>query len=157
MPPDPIGTQILNYCVALDRANDPVMNDCNAFVKKVAGRFGVPINPNFDADEIVEAFPATPFTKTTTDPATAMLWANDGLVVAGMTLSQLEANPSYGSHTNGHVAIVHPAADTAHPGFPMASWGVLGSRGTSNTSIRWSFPAAACEDKAVQFAFAPTE
>ncbi len=151
--PDSISADILNYCLSLDRANDPVMRDCNAFVKKVAGKFGVPIDPGLDADEIVDAFPAAPFTKTTTNPVTAMLWAKDGLVVAGMTLAELDAG--YGTHTNGHVAIVHPAADPDHSGFPMASWGVLGGQGKSNVSIRWTFPAAACDADAVHFAFAP--
>jgi hypothetical protein len=151
---DSIGAEILNYCVSLDQENDPVMNDCSAFVKKVAGRFGVNIDPTLDADGIVGAFAAAPFTQTTMDPATAMGWAAGGLVVAGMKCSELD--PAYGTHSNGHVAIIHPIADPNHPGFPMASWGVLNGRGKSNTSIRWSFPAAACDADAVHFAFAPT-
>ena len=88
------------------------------------------------------------------DPATALAWASDGLVVAGMKKSDLDGH--YGTYHNGHVAIVHNAADPNHPGYPMASWGTLGARGKSNCSIRLSFPAAACNDKAVHFAFAPT-
>jgi hypothetical protein len=144
---------ILNYCVSLDTSNDPVMTDCNAFVKKVAANFGVTIDASLDADGIVGSFGSTPFTKTTMDPAIAMSWANDGLVVAGMTKAELNG---FGPHSNGHVAIVHNTADTAHPGFPMASWGSLGGRGQSNTSIRQSFPATACDADAMHFAFAPT-
>jgi hypothetical protein len=122
-------------------------------VKKVAGNFGVTIDAGLDADGIVGSFGSAPFTKTTTDPATAMSWANDGLVVGGMTKAQLN---KYGPHKNGHVSIVHNTADSAHPGFPMASWGSLGGRGMSNTSIRQSFPAAACDEDKVHFAFAST-
>jgi hypothetical protein len=129
------------------------MTDCNAFVRKVAANFGVTIDSSLDADGIVGSFGSAPFTKTTMDPATAMSWANDGLVVAGMTKAELN---KYGPHSNGHVAIIHNAPDTAHPGFPMASWGSLGGRGKSNTSVRQSFPATACDDDAVHFAFAPT-
>jgi hypothetical protein len=148
-----IAADILNYCVSLDNNDDPVMTDCNAFVKNVAGNFGVTIDAGLDADGIVGSFGSGPFTKTTTDPATAMSWANDGLVVGGMTKAELN---KYGPHTNGHVSIVHNTADSAHPGFPMASWGSLGGRGKSNTSIRQSFPAAACDEDKVHFAFAPT-
>ena len=89
------------------------------------------------------------------DPATAMSWAKDGMVVAGMKKSEL--NPAYGTkYDHGHLAIVHAAEDSAHPGYPMASWGSLGGRGQSNTSIRQSFPATACSDNSVHFAFAPT-
>jgi hypothetical protein len=148
-----VAGDILNFCISLDTNDDPVMTDCNAFVKKVAGNFGVIIDASLDADGIVGSFGSAPFTKTTTDPATAMSWANDGLVVAGMKKEELNA---YGPHSNGHVAIIHNIADSAHPGFPMASWGSLGGRGKSNTSIRQSFPAAACDDSAVHFAFAQT-
>lgn len=148
-----IATDILEYCVGLDSNDDPVMTDCNAFVKKVAGNFGVTIDPGLDADGITGAFGSAPFTKATTDPAVAMSWANDGLVVAGMTKSDLD---NYGPHSHGHVAIAHNTADANHPGFSMASWGSLGGRGKSNTSIRLSFPAAACDNHAVHFGFAPT-
>jgi hypothetical protein len=149
-----ISDDILNYCVSLDKAEDPVMTDCNAFVKKVGSRFGVSI-PDLDADGIVGSFDSSPFTKTTKDPATAMSWAKEGLVVAGMTKSEL--NPKYGTkYKNGHVAIVHGTEDPDHPGYPMASWGSLGGRGQSDASIRQSFPAAACNDDAVHFAFAAT-
>lgn len=149
VPPD-----ILNYCVSLDSNDDPVMTDCNAFVKKVAGHFGVTIDPGLDADGIVDSFSSAPFTKTTMDPATALSWANGGLVVAGMKKAELDG--VYGSYSDGHVAIAHNIADPNHPGFPMASWGTLGGRGKSDTSIRQSLPAAACDDVAVHFAFAPT-
>jgi hypothetical protein len=149
-----VADQILNYCVSLDTNHDPVMKDCNAFVKKVAGKFGVTIGPDLDADGIVESFSGSPFTKTTMDPATAISWAKDGLVVAGMKKAELDG--TYGSHSHGHVAIVHSLEDPNHSGFPMASWGTLGGVGKSNTSIRLSFPAAACDDEAVHFAFAPT-
>lgn len=150
-----IGSDILNYCISLDTNDDPVMHDCNAFVKKVAKQFGVTIDDGLDADGIVNSFGNAPFTKISMDPATAMLWANDGLVVAGMRKSDLD--PTYGTYSHGHVAIVHNIADQNHPGFPMASWGTLGQglRGKSDTSIRQSFPAAACDDNAVHFAFAP--
>lgn len=151
--PDSIATKILNYCVSLDQNNDPAMNDCNQFVKNVAAFVGVTIGADLDADGIVDSFSSAPFTKTTMDPATAISWANDGLVVAGMKKSELDG--TYGSYSHGHVAIVHNQADPNHPGFPMASWGTLGGRGKSNTSIRLSFPAAACDDDAVHFAFAP--
>jgi hypothetical protein len=152
--PSSVATNILNYCVSLDTSDDPVMTDCNAFVKKVAGNFGVTIGPDLDADGIVDSFSSAPFTKTTMDPATAISWANDGLVVAGMKKAELDG--TYGSYSHGHVAVVHNLADPNHPGFPMASWGTLGGRGKSDTSIRQSFPAAACDDDAVHFAFAPT-
>lgn len=152
--PSPVATNILNYCVSLDTSDDPVMTDCNAFVKKVAGNFGVTISADLDADGIVDSFSSAPFTKTTMDPATAISWANDGLVVAGMKKAELDG--TYGSYSHGHVAIVHNLADPNHPGFPMASWGTLGGRGKSDTSIRQSFPAVACDDDAVHFAFAPT-
>jgi hypothetical protein len=149
-----IADDILSYCVSLDNANDPVMTDCNAFVKKVGSHFGVAI-PDVNADGIVDAFNAAPFSKTTTDPAIAMGWANDGLVVSGMKMTDL--NPAYGTqYQNGHVAIGHATEDSVHHGFPMASWGTLGGRGQSNTSIRQSFPARACDDDAVHFAFAAT-
>jgi hypothetical protein len=152
--PGAIADDILNYCVSLDTADDPVMKDCNAFVKKVGSHFGVTI-PDLDADGIVDSFSSAPFSKTTMDPATAMAWASDGLVVAGMKKSEL--NPTYGTkYDHGHVAIVHATEDPAHPGYPMASWGSLGGRGTSDTSIRQSFPAAACNNHAVHFAFAVT-
>lgn len=147
-----IASDILSYCVSLDSSDDAVMTDCNAFVRKVAANFGVSIDSDLDADGIVVSFERAPFTKQTTDPATAMSWASDGLVVAGMTRAMLS---NYGPHTHGHVAIVHNSPDPAHPGFPMASWGSLGGRGKSNFSIRQSFPAAACDARAVQFAFAP--
>jgi len=146
-----IAADILNYCVSLDSSDDAVMTDCNAFVKKVAANFGVSIDSDLDADGIVASFGSAPFTKQTTDPATAMSWAGDGLVVAGMTRAMLNG---YGPHTHGHVAIVHSNPDPAHPRFPMASWGSLGGRGKSNVTIRQSFPAAACDAHAVQFAFA---
>lgn len=149
-----IADNILNYCVSLDANDDPVMKDCNAFVKKVAGNFGVTIDAGLNADGIVDSFGGDPFTKTTMDPATAIMWANDGLVVAGMKKAELDG--TYGSYSHGHVALVHNLADQNHPGFPMASWGTLGGRGKSKTSIRQSFPAAACDDDAVHFAFAPT-
>lgn len=149
-----VGDDILNYCQSLDSNNDPVMGDCNAFVKKVAGQFGVTIDPSLNADGIVGSFSGAPFTKATMDPSTAMSWAGDGFVIAGMTKSEL--NASYGPHSNGHVAVVHSIADSNHQNFPMASWGVLGGRGKSDASIRLSFPAAACDDGAVHFAFAPT-
>jgi hypothetical protein len=149
-----VADDILTYCISLDNNNDPVMKDCNAFVKKVGKQFGVPI-PDTNADGIVDAMNAAPFSKTTMDPAEAMGWAANGLVVAGMKLSEL--NPKYGTkYTNGHVAIVHATEDSAHPGFPMASWGRLGGRGQSNASIRLSFPAKACDDHAVHFAYAET-
>lgn len=150
-------TDILDYCVELDTDNDDAMTDCNAFVKKVANKFGVALDPTLDADGIVAAFESAPFTKRTTDSSTAMSWANDGLVVAGMTKGQLN---NYGPHNNGHVAIVHNTADPTHPAFPMASWGSLGGRGKSNSSIRQSFPAKACDsndpNKTIHYAFAPT-
>ena len=152
--PSSVATDILNYCVSLDTNNDPVMTDCNAFVKKVGGNFGVTIGPDLDADGIVDSFRSASFTKTTMDPATAISWAADGLVVAGMKKAELDG--VYGSYSHGHVAIAHNLADPNHPGFPMASWGTLGGRGKSDTSIRQSFPAAACDDDAVHFAFAPT-
>jgi hypothetical protein len=145
--------RILNYCVSLDTGNDAVMRDCNAFVKKVAGNFGVTIAATADADKIVDAFANAPFTKTTMDPSVAMAWANDGLVVAGMKKSELDGH--YGTYSHGHVAIVHNTADPNHTDFPMASWGTIGGRGKSNASIRLSFKAAACDDEAVHFAFAP--
>jgi hypothetical protein len=148
------GDQILKYCVSLDEADDDVMTDCNAFVKKVAGNFGVTIDATADADKIVDSFGGAPFTKTTKDPKVAMGWAKDGLVVAGMKQSELD--PDYGTYTHGHVAIVHNAEDQVHKGFPMASWGTIGGRGQSNATIRQSFKAKACDDKAVHFAFAPT-
>jgi len=148
-----VATAILNFCVSLDTDDDPVMTDCNAFVKKVAGNFGVSIGSNLDADGMVDSFGNAPFTKTTIDPATAMSWAKDGLVVAGMKNAELNA---YGPHSHGHVAVVHYVADPNHPDYPMASWGSLGGRGKSDTSIRQSFPAAACDDRAVHFGFAPT-
>ena len=149
-----IPDDILDFCVALDQNNDPVMSDCNAFVKKVGANFGVAI-PDLDADGIVNSFNAAPFSKTTMDPAEAMTWAKDGLVIAGMTKADL--NPTYGTkYKNGHVAVVHSIEDPAHPGLPMASWGVLDGRGKSNASIRLSFPAKACSDDAVRFAFAVT-
>jgi hypothetical protein len=149
-----IADDILSYCVSLDTADDPVMKDCNAFVKKVGSHFGVTI-PDLDADGIVDSFPSAPFRKTTMDPATAMSWAKDGLVLAGMKKSEL--NPAYGTkYDHGHVAIVHAMEDTAHPGYRMASCGSLGGRGKSNASIRQSFPAAACDDHARHFAVAPT-
>lgn len=148
-----IAANILNYCVSLDTNDDAVMADCNAYVKKVAGNFGVAIDSNLDADGIVDSFGSAPFTKTTRDSATAMSWANDGLVVGGMRKAELNA---YSPHSHGHVAIVHNTADPSHPNFPMASWGSLGGRGKSDTSIRQSFPATACDDGAVSFAFAPT-
>jgi hypothetical protein len=144
---------ILTYCVSLDTNDDPAMTDCNAFVKKVASKFGVTVDASLDADGIVDSFGSAPFTKTTMDPAAAMSWANDGLVVAGMKKAELS---NYSPHKNGHVSIVHSTADSAHPGFPMASWGSLGGRGKSNTSIRKSFPATACDDGVVHFAFAQT-
>jgi hypothetical protein len=154
MAPQTISDDILNYCVSLDTTDNPVMKDCNAFVKNVGSHFGVTI-PDLDADGIVDSFPSAPFSKITMDPATAMLWARDGLVVAGMKKSEL--NPAYGTkYDHGHLAIVHATEDPAHPGYPMASWGSLGGRGKSNTSIRYSFPAAACNDHAVHFAFAAT-
>jgi hypothetical protein len=149
-----IAATILTYCVALDTNDDPVMKDCNAFVKNVAGNFGVTIDATLDADGIVDSFTNAPFTKTTMDPSAAISWANEGLVVAGMKRAELDG--AYGSYSHGHVAIVHDIADPNHPGFPMASWGTLGGRGKSDTSIRQSFPAAACDDDAVHFAFAPT-
>jgi hypothetical protein len=149
-----IAANILNYCVSLDTNDDPVMKDCNAFVKNVTGNFGVTIDPSLDADGIVDSFTSAPFTKTTMDPSAAISWANDGLVVAGMKRAELDG--TYGNYSHGHVAIVHNIADPNHPGFPMASWGTLGGRGKSDTSIRQSFPAAACDDDAVHFAFAPT-
>jgi hypothetical protein len=152
--PGAVATDILNYCVSLDTNDDAVMTDCNAFVKKVGGNFNVTIGSALDADGIVDSFSSAPFTKTTMDPATAISWANDGLVVAGMKKADLDG--TYGSYSHGHVAIVHNLADPNHPGFPMASWGTLGGRGKSDTSIRQSFPAAACDDDAVHFAFAPT-
>jgi hypothetical protein len=151
---DTTGDQILKYCVSLDEADDDVMTDCNAFVKKVAGNFGVTIDATADADKIVGSFGSAPFTKTTMDPKVAMGWAKDGLVVAGMKKSELDGH--YGSYTHGHVAIVHNSEDQVHKGFPMASWGTIGGRGQSNTTIRQSFKAKACDDKAVHFAFAPT-
>jgi hypothetical protein len=150
---DSTSDRILNYCVSLDSSNDAVMRDCNAFVKKVAGNFGVTIASTADADAIVDAFASAPFTKTTMDPSVAMAWANDGLVVAGMKKSELDGH--YGTYSHGHVAIVHNTADPNHPDFPKASWGTIGGRGKSNSSIRLSFKAAACEDHAVHFAFAP--
>jgi hypothetical protein len=149
-----IGSDVLSFCVSLDSNDDPVMSDCNAFVKKVASKFGVTVASNLSADGIVDSFSSSPFTKVTTDPATAMSWANDGLVVAGMRKAELD--PTYGTYPNGHVAIVNNVPDTAHPGFPMASWGVLHGRGKSDASIRLSFPSAACDDRVVHFAFAPT-
>ncbi|MGM5000116.1 hypothetical protein AB8A05_15390 [Tardiphaga sp. 538_B7_N1_4] len=151
---DTTGDQILKYCVSLDEADDGVMTDCNAFVKKVASNFGVTIDSTADADKIVDSFGGAPFTKTTTDPKVAMGWAKDGMVVAGMKKSELDGH--YGNYTHGHVAIVHNAEDQVHKGFPMASWGTIGGRGRSNTTIRQSFKAKACDDKAVHFAFAPT-
>src|SRR5262249_35092180 len=119
-----IDADILQYCISLDDDDDPAMTDCNAFVRKVGSHFNVPI-PDLNADGIVDAFNASPFTKTTKNPSLAMSWAKDGLVVAGMKRSEL--NPAYGTHyKNGHVAIVHSSADPNHPGFPMASWGTLG-------------------------------
>jgi hypothetical protein len=150
---DTTGDDILKYCVSLDEDDDAVMTDCNAFVKKVAGNFGVTIDATADADKIVDSFGSAPFTKTTMDPKVAMGWAKDGLVVAGMKQSELD--PRYGTYTHGHVAIVHNAEDQVHKGFPMASWGTIGGRGQSNTTIRQSFKAKACDDKAVHFAFAP--
>jgi hypothetical protein len=147
-----ISDDILAYCLSLDSSDDPVMTDCNAFVKKVGSQFGVTI-PDKNADGIVDSFNGPPFSKTTMDPATAMTWANDGLVLAGMKLDEL--NPKYGTkYKNGHVAITHATSDPAHPSFPMASWGALGGRGHANWSIRQSFPAAACDDRAVHFAYA---
>jgi hypothetical protein len=151
---DTTGDQILKYCVSLDEADDDVMTDCNAFVKKVASNFGVTIEATADADKIVDSFGGAPFTKTTMDPKVAMGWAKDGLVVAGMKQSELDGH--YGKYEHGHVAIVHNAEDQVHKGFPMASWGTIGGRGQSNTTIRQSFKAKACNDKAVHFAFAPT-
>lgn len=149
-----IADDILTYCISLAAAGDPVMADCNKFVKKVGAQFGVAI-PDLDADGIIDSFNASPFTQTTMDPAVAMSWAQNGLVIAGMKLSDL--NPTYGTqYDHGHVAVVHAAADPLHPGFPMASWGRLGGGGAANTSIRRSFPAAACDDRAVRFAFAQT-
>jgi hypothetical protein len=149
-----IADDILDICVALDQNNDPVMGDCNAFVKKVGTAVGVAI-PDLDADGIVNAFNVAPFSKTTMNPVEAMAWAKDGLVIAGMTKADL--NPAYGTkYKNGHVAVVHSIEDPAHPGFPMASWGVLNGRGKSNTSIRLSFPAQACTDNTVRYAFAAT-
>jgi hypothetical protein len=147
-----VADDIMSYCVSLDTSGDPVMTDCNAFVKKVGAHFGITI-PDLNADGIVDSFSAAPFSKTTMDPAIAMSWAKDGLVLAGMKIAEL--NPAYGTqYHNGHVAIVHPTEDSNHPGFPMASWGTLGGRGHANRSIRQSFPAAACDDGAVHFAFA---
>jgi hypothetical protein len=148
-----VGDDILAYCVSLDQNNDPVMTDCNGFVKSVGNKFGVAI-PDTNADGIVDALNGPPFSKTTMDPTEAMQWAGSGLVVAGM--KQGELDPAYGSYTNGHVAIVHASADQAHPRFPMASWGKLHGRGRSNASIRLSFPARACDDRAVHFGFAAT-
>jgi hypothetical protein len=145
-----------NLLVSDPLTSRPVMVDCNAFVKKVASNFGVTIDPSLDADGIVNSFGSSPLTQTTMDPATAMSWSSGGLVVAGMRKADLD--PTYGSYSHGHVAIVHNVADPNHPGFPMASWGKLGApgtRGKSNTSIRQSFPATACDDNAVHFAFAP--
>jgi hypothetical protein len=145
---------ILSYCISLDAADDPVMTDCNAFVKKVGANFGVAI-PDLNADGIVDSFGAAPFSKTTMNPGVAMSWAKDGLVLAGMKMADL--NPTYGTaYKNGHVAVVHSTEDAAHPGFPMASWGALGGRGHANRSIRQSFPARACDDSAIHFAFAAT-
>lgn len=135
------------------QADNPVMKDCYQFVKKVAAQFGVTIGANLDADGIVNSFSSPPFTKTTMDPATAISWANDGFVVAGMKKAELDDTDR--PHSNGHVAIVHNQSDPNHEGLPMASSGTLGSRGKSNKSIRISFPATAC-DEAVHFAFAPT-
>jgi hypothetical protein len=151
---DTTGDKILKYCVSLDDDDDAVMGDCNAFVKKVANNFGVTIDATADADGIVDSFGSAPFTKTTMDPKVAMGWAKDGLVVAGMKKSELDGH--YGKYTHGHVAIAHNAEDQAHPGFPMASWGTIEGRGQSNTTIRQSFKAKACDDRAVHFAFAPT-
>jgi len=147
-----ISEDILNFCIALDNNNDPVMTDCNAFVKKVGAHFNVQI-PDLNADGIIDAFSTLPFTQTSTNPTDALAWAKNGLVVAGMKQSEL--SPAFGNHTHGHVAIVHAGEDTNHPGFPLASWGSLGGRGLSNTSIRQTFPASACNQDKVHFAFVP--
>lgn len=123
-----VADDIFAYCLQLDSSDDPVMTDCNAFVKKVGTRFSVPI-PDKDADGIVDSFNDIPFTKTTMDPAMAMSWANDGLVVAGMKLAQL--NPKYGTkYKNGHVTIVHATADPNHPGVSNGLVGRLRESGT---------------------------
>jgi hypothetical protein len=144
--------EVAEYCVELDRHNDPVMSDCSEFVRKVATRLGIRL-PKVSADTMVNSFANLPFAKRTNDPTQAIEWANDGFVLAGMTVDQL--SPRYGlKYHSGHLAVVHPRSDARHPGFPLASWGTFGGRGRQR-SIRWSFPAAACDDRAVHFAFVP--
>jgi hypothetical protein len=153
----PSAADILNYCVDLDTNNDPALGDCNAFLKKVAQHFGVQTGPidDLNADGIVSAFSAAPFTKKTQDPILAMSWAHDAFVVAGMKSAELQPyNTADNLHPDGHVAIVHDHPDSDDPNHttdPAASWGQKGGRGDTDTTIRQSFPHKACDDRAVHF------
>ena len=115
--------------------------DCNKFVKDVASRVGITIDPNANADRIVDIIGTGPWTPLPVgDNAAAMSKAAEGkLVVAGMKASEFTT-----PHSNGHVAVVHGHEVAGHPGFPHASWGSLNgsgpSAGTVDGSIRNSFP-----------------
>jgi hypothetical protein len=127
--PNPMAARIIEVCEQEWPADK---SDCSAFVRDVAGQFGVVLNGQ--ADDIVDQIRAG--WRRLADGPAAKRAADDGLlVVAGLKGSE-QAEPAQ----HGHVVIV-VSGPLAQGKYPSAYWGKLDGVGEKNKTINWAWRA----------------
>jgi hypothetical protein len=106
-------------------------DDCNKFVKAVAGALGITLTGN--ANSIVDQIVGAGWTKLADGKAAAQEAALGSLVIGGLKGSDQE-EPS----EHGHVVVVVDGPLNRDQ-YPSAYWGRLGGGGAENKTINWSW------------------
>lgn len=114
-------------------------SDCSGFVKAVAKELGVPFGGAPNANAIVDAIQASPWTVLSAGAGEiigelAARTAGKGLVIAGHKASG-----------NGHVAIVVPGS-LAFSKYPHGYWGSIGGFQKKNETLNYSWTAPALDE-----------
>ncbi|HEX5080289.1 MAG TPA: hypothetical protein VFV80_14145 [Geminicoccaceae bacterium] len=106
-------------------------DDCNKFVKAVAGALDITLTGN--ADMIVDQIVGPGWTRLADGKAAAQEAALGALVIGGLKGSDQEV-PS----AHGHVVVV-VRGPLNRDKYPTAYWGRLGGGGARNKTINWSW------------------
>ena len=109
-------------------------DDCNKFVKAVAGVLGITLTGN--ADSIVDQIVGPGWIRLADGKAAAQEAAGGALVIGGLKGSDQEI-PS----AHGHVVVVVRGSLNREK-YPTAYWGRLGGGGARNETINWSWRSA---------------
>jgi hypothetical protein len=135
MATDPNAQKVIDTCMSDWDANK---DDCNKFVKAVAGDLGVSIPADSDADGIVDFLAGSGdwHELTAGDGPGAKQAADSGAFVIG----GLKSDELVPSQDHGHVLVVLSGdLDPTHNQYPRASWGRLGGGGQKDSFVNFSF------------------